>query len=257
MALINHIQTPDGDNVVLNDDSGYVIAMTYTINPYAAITYPNTNIQQMAPPWLSYPFYQYRTDPNIRAFTDAYNGIAQDYLDWFNSINLPIYAGNPQITGAGLDYVLTNLYGIKRSVLPAAMIADKGPYDSTAYNTIEYNNYTKRQVEETFTTTDDVYKRIATWNLYKGDGYTFTIPWLKRRIQRFLTGNDGVDGANESGLGAGVDQANAVSVQFTQRRHVTITVDTSSGTDYAWRVLKSAIQGGVCQLPIGIAFTLV
>ncbi|MCO2636780.1 hypothetical protein FA314_32380, partial [Pseudomonas aeruginosa] len=173
---ITPIQTPDGDNVELIDSSGYWIAMTYNVTPYEAIMYPNQNIQVMAAPWKSYLFYQYQHDPNIRAFVDAYNAIAQDYLDWFNSIEFPIYVGNTVIEGAGLDYLMNNLYGIQRPALPAAMIADKGPFNSTPYNTIEYNAYTKREVTETYVATDDIYKRIATWNLYKGDGYVFSVP---------------------------------------------------------------------------------
>jgi hypothetical protein len=46
-----------------------------------------------------------------------------------------------------------------------------------------------------------------TWNFYKGDGYYFTIPWLKRRIIRFLTGIDGVDVVN--------DQRWSISVLFS------------------------------------------
>lgn len=250
------IATPDGDNVELIDSSGYWIAMTYNVAPYRAIMYPSVNITQMAAPWKSYLFYQYHDDPNLRVFVDAFNGVAQDYLDWFNALNFPIYAGKTLITGTSLDYLMNNLYGIKRPALPAAMIADRGPYNSVPFNTMEFNAYTKREVAETYTSTDDIYKRIATWNLYKGDGYVFSVPWLKRRIQRFLTGTDGVDAANETQLGAGVDQTNAVSVTFTARREVTVSVNTQDGTDYAWKVLKAAIQGGVCQMPVGIEFTL-
>lgn len=254
---ITPIQTPDGDNVELIDSSGYWVAMLYNIAEYKAIMYPNQNIQTMTAPWKSYLFYQYQNDPNIRAFVDSYNGVAQDYLDWFNAIEFPIYIGNSMVQGVGLDYLMNNLYGVQRPALPAAMIADKGPYDSTPFNSTEFNAYTKREVAETFVATDDIYKRIATWNLYKGDGYVFSVPWLKRRIQRFLTGTNGVDGANETQLGAGVDQTNAISVAFPSRRNVTVTVDTTDGTEYAWHVLKAAIQGGVCQVPVGIAFTLI
>ncbi|EKN4883284.1 hypothetical protein DVQ04_21995, partial [Yersinia enterocolitica] len=40
-----------------------------------------------------------------------------------------------------------------------------------------------------------------------GDGFNFTIPWLKRRIMRFLTGVDGVDVLN--------DQRWSISVLFS------------------------------------------
>ncbi|STX01610.1 Uncharacterised protein [Kluyvera ascorbata] len=46
-----------------------------------------------------------------------------------------------------------------------------------------------------------------TWNFYKGDGFYFTIPWLKRRVLRFLTGVDGVDVVN--------DQRWSISVLFS------------------------------------------
>ncbi|WP_258557194.1 hypothetical protein [Kluyvera ascorbata] len=54
---------------------------------------------------------------------------------------------------------------------------------------------------------DDLFKRIMTWNFYKGDGFYFTIPWLKRRVLRFLTGVDGVDVVN--------DQRWSISVLFS------------------------------------------
>ncbi|WP_321867944.1 hypothetical protein, partial [Burkholderia cenocepacia] len=252
----SHIQTPDGDNVVLTDSSGYWVPMLYNVTPYRPIMFPSTNITKLTAPWKSYAFYQYRNDPNIRAFLDSYNGVAQDYLDWFNALQYPVYIGTSVVSGTGLDYLMNNLYGIKRPALPAAMISDRGAFASTPFNATEFNAYTKRQVVQTFVSTDDIYKRIATWNLYKGDGYVFSVPWLKRRIQRFLTGKDGVDAANETQLGAGVDQTNAVSITFTARRQVTIQVNTNDGTAYAWSVLKAAIQGGVCQVPVGINFNL-
>ena len=39
----------------------------------------------------AYPFAQYRDDPNVVAFFDAYNEIAQEYLDSFNNLALPCW----------------------------------------------------------------------------------------------------------------------------------------------------------------------
>ena len=44
-----------------------------------------------------------------------------------------------------------------------------------------------------YDTPDDIYKRVLTWWFYKGDGYDFSIQWLKRRIYRFLFGVEGKD----------------------------------------------------------------
>ncbi|MGA3767720.1 hypothetical protein ACPBXC_29065, partial [Escherichia coli] len=53
---------------------------------------------------------------------------------------------------------------------------------------------------------DDLFKRIMTWNFYKGDGFYFSIPWIKRRILRFLLGVNGTDILN--------DQRWSISIQF-------------------------------------------
>ncbi|WMJ65680.1 hypothetical protein RBI80_00330 [Klebsiella variicola] len=45
-----------------------------------------------------------------------------------------------------------------------------------------------------------------TWNFYKGDGFYFSIPWIKRRILRFLLGVNGTDILN--------DQRWSISIQF-------------------------------------------
>ncbi len=53
----------------------------------------------------SYPFVQYRDDPNIVAFFEAYNDMAQEYLDELNSLNLP-YWPSASLSGKLLDWVV-------------------------------------------------------------------------------------------------------------------------------------------------------
>ncbi|MCQ4438507.1 hypothetical protein NO135_26220, partial [Clostridioides difficile] len=67
------------------------VPMLYNVTPYRPIMFPSPNITKLPAPWKSYAFYQYRNDPNIRAFLDSYNGVAQDYLDWFNTLQYPVY----------------------------------------------------------------------------------------------------------------------------------------------------------------------
>ena len=45
-----------------------------------------------------------------------------------------------------------------------------------------------------------------TLEFYKGDGFYFSIPWIKRRILRFLLGVNGTDILN--------DQRWSISIQF-------------------------------------------
>jgi hypothetical protein len=62
----------------------------------------------------SYPYQQYQDDPNIVAFFDAYNSIAQGYMDYVLGLNLPIYT---QLSGPLLDWVGQGLYGFQRPTI--------------------------------------------------------------------------------------------------------------------------------------------
>lgn len=164
----------------------------------------------------SYPYTQYADDDSIQAFIAAYNDFAQAYLDYFNNLQLPIYT-RPEIYGLLLDWVAEGLYGFKRPLLPTAFIRSKGPYNTLQYNEVPYNYYLPDGPSEYFATSDDVFKRIITWNFFKGDGTQFNVRWLKRRVQRFLIGENGIDPP--------VDETYQISVLF-------------SGTDWTIRILN-------------------
>jgi len=215
-------------------------------------SFPQQSLQSIATGPYAYLYTEYNDDQDLQAFISAFNSMTQDYLTWFNTINLPVYAGNPLLVGPLLDWVLTGLYGIPRPTLPSTTSAALGVFNTIPYDTYPYLKYKASEAIQVFVTSDDVYKRIATWNLYKGDGQTFTIAWLKRRIQRFLDGNDGQDGFN----GAGVSQTYAVSVEFQGNYTVGITV-TGSQYTALWAILKAAISGGACQMPFQYTYSLV
>lgn len=216
--------------------------------------FPNLTETNVIP---AVPYWQYNDDPNIVAFFDATNTMAQEYVDWFNAINLPVYAGNDQVSGDLLDWVLTGLYNLPRPVLPSNMSQSIGPYNTFEYDSAQYNGYVPSTVSQSFNTTDDIYKRIATWNLYTGDGKNFTISYIKRRVKRFLTGANGVDATSAIGPGTYVDNTYEVSVAFTGPQQCTITVNTSNGYDVMWDVLKAAINSGACQMPFMYEFILI
>lgn len=142
------------------------------------------------PPIGSYLYTEYQDDDDLQAFVSSYNKIAQAYLDWFNTINLPVYTGAP-IAGEILDWVGQGLYGIVRPALASGQSALLGPYNTAMFNQIDYDGWKQTGPTNVVATTDDIYKRIITWNYGKGDGNRFNIRWLKRRIQRFLTGTNG------------------------------------------------------------------
>lgn len=158
----------------------------------------------------SYVYVQYADDLNVQGFVSAYNNLAQQYLDYFNGLNLPIYTLQ---SGAFLDWVGQGLYNQVRPALPQGVSFSDGPYNTYAYNEEAYNGSRTIGPSSFYVTTDDIYRRIITWNFYKGDGYVFSVRWLKRRIQRFLFGS------------TKVDQTYQISITFSLGNSITIRIN--------------------------------
>jgi len=136
----------------------------------------------------SYLYVQYNDDDDLQAFVASYNAMTQAYVDWFNSVNLPIYTG---LEGLLLDWVAQGLYGLTRPSLSSGQNNDIGPYDSFMFNQVAYNQRIVVGPSNIIATSDDIFQRIITWDWYKGDGRVFNIRWLKRRIMRFILGVNG------------------------------------------------------------------
>ncbi|ASN57529.1 hypothetical protein NP142_14265 [Salmonella enterica] len=154
----------------------------------------------------SYLYTQYNDDNDIRAFFTAYNAMAQEIYEWMIRANLPIFVGGYN-AGDQLKWIAYGIYGVKPPVLVSAKQQVFGAYNALNYSQLAFNVRKVVNESEQVVVSDDLFKRIMTWNFYKGDGFYFTIPWLKRRIMRFLTGADGVDVVN--------DQRWSISVLFS------------------------------------------
>jgi len=216
----------------------------------------------------SYLYVQYNDDDDLQAFVEAYNALSQEIITWLAEANLPVYTGAP-ITGALLDWVAMGLYGQSRPTLPSGFNRNRGPFNSLEFNTLPFNAMDTVQPTNVFATTDDVFKRIITWNFYKGDGRQFSVRWLKRRVMRFLVGENGTD--------PGLDETYQVSVGFGLNNQVDIRILSGLRTvtagpfnslefntlpfngletvfqDYVplefAPVFKAAVDGGALQLP--------
>lgn len=140
----------------------------------------------------AYLYAQYKDDDDCQAFVDAYNAFAQGYLNWFMANPLGLYT-SPGISGSLLDWIAKGVYDLDRPVLASQTSEESAGYDSATYNTIPYNFLSYSSSGTSQQATDDVFKRMMTWNLYKGDGQYFTLQWLKNRVARFLHGPNGTD----------------------------------------------------------------
>lgn len=192
----------------------------------------------------SYLYQQYNDDPDVLAFFDAYNAASQTNLDRINNLNLPNYTTK---NGLMLDWVAEGIYGIKRPVLPFLGTVAGGVYNESIYNTAVYDQNIIITPSGTYETTDDIFKRIITWNFYKGDGYVFNIRWLKNRVYRFL--------AQVNGIPKPIDNTFGISVTFGAGNAVDIDIASGSLTTLA-PLLEAGINTGALQTPFQYNFNI-
>ena len=202
----------------------------------------------------SYLYEQYQDDDSCAAFVQAYNEATQSYVDWFASVSLPVYTG---LSGDLLDWIAAGLYGHERTTLADPLTPALGPLNTETLNSDTLNHF-QPPATTFYTLSDDVFQRILTWNLYKGDGKRFCMRFLKRRIMRFLLGVNGTDPVPGSpGFKVGVDNTQALSVTVNSSTMVlTVTINQTllstftSVTPGILTLFQLAFQGGQLDLPI-------
>lgn len=140
----------------------------------------------------SYLYLEYSDDEDLQAFVASFNSLSQGYLDWFLETPLGLYT-SPNITGPLLDWIGNGVYGIPRPVLSSQTTSTLAGYNTSPYNTVEYDSLAFSSSGTAAIASDDIYKRVMTWNLYRGDGQMFTMGWLKNRVNRFINGANGSD----------------------------------------------------------------
>lgn len=240
----SYILQQDSGRIGLESGDGYLLLdqLPVTTTVGAEITNRTTTIP-------SYLYFQYIDDQDLPALINAYNTLTQENVDWFNSINLPIY---PMLSGVLLDWVGSGLYGYPRPLFSSTTLPnfngaiDTFPTDNLAISRTDYD-----QQETIYTIPDDIYKRILTWLFYKGDGHQFSISWLKRRIYRFLNADPGWD--------IHISYMPNISVTFTEdpifAPMCNIVVDEAPSPVGTY--LEDFINSGLAQLPFRFRYNAV
>lgn len=218
--------------------------MTAPVNPLVAgLPFSTTWAGSRIPVIYSYPFAEYADDEDIDAFFQAFNIQGQEYVDWFNQVNLPIYSG-PVVSGDLLDWVGAGLYGVERPTLAFGTSTTLGPYATWAYATNGFAIQRTLSSTTFFAANDDVYRRVLTWGYYRGDGRYFDITWLKRRVSRFLHGVNGTD--------INPTQFQNVSVMVSGSAF-TINIPTSQPFG---QTFQACVEAGIIELPFQYSFTV-
>lgn len=232
----------------------YYVALNYWVDGYTVNVSTSTTAQGPTTVQTTIPAYlywEYNDDQNLLSFVSAYNVMTQQVVNTLNQLNLPIYTG-PMIVGPLLDWAATGIYGQRRPVLSSGTFKAIGPYNTTPWNTLAYDTYKKVGNLTQTVTTDDIFKRIMTWNLYRGDGNIFNVLWLKRRVARFLTGLNGTD--------PGIDQTYLVSVVLGAANSITIDLTPFVGANPSSNmpsVLQAAMQSNVLNVPFQYYFSVI
>jgi len=212
-------------------------ASGFVVNPPPPPPKPQA-VQIITPAYL---YVQYQDDPDLQAFVGAYNTLAQQYLDWFNDIELPIYTG---LSGDVLDWVGAGMYDYPRPTLAYGSVKQIGPINTVALAKLPINvRKLIGESSESFVTTDDIYQRCLTWHYFKDDGKRFCIPWLKRRVKRFLIG--------VNGTAPPIDNTHDISITVSAGAY-TITIAPSTIAS----VLQAALASGALETPFQYSFTV-
>lgn len=209
----------------------------------------------------SYLYKQYEDDDNLQALVAAYNGATQYFVTWLNEIGLPYYPG---LEGDLLNWVLLGLYGLPKTQLASPLTPSQGPLNSLLpLNSLFPLNTFVAATQTFYNLSDDVLKRILTWNFYKGDGRKFSMLWLKRRIVRFLVGTNGVDPSPaDPSFSIGTETRSAVGVVIASGA-CTVTIDQSLLslqspviTPSILTLFKLAFEGGNLELPLKYTYAV-
>jgi hypothetical protein len=157
--------------------------------------------------------------------------------------------------------VAQGLYGLGRTSLASPLTPDVGPLGTLIpLGTLFPLARLDVSTQTTYNISDDVFKRILTWDIYKGDGKRFSSHWLKRRIMRFLVGVNGTDPQPwYPGFVVGAENTSAIGVQVSG---TTLTVTISQGVlqlltpltpgilNFFQLAFEAGCIGGVLDLPI-------
>lgn len=197
----------------------------------------------------AYAYRQYADDDNIQAFFTAMNAGTQTYLDWFNSVGLAYYPG---LTGDLLDWVAVGLYGMSRPEIEEGASPGQGMLNTQVLNISPLNTFIEPTAGTGYNLSDDVFKRILTWNLFKADGKNFNMRWMKRRVMRFLVGMNGIDPQpGTPGFTVGTENTQAIGVTVVSEL-LTVTIYQVPLSTIAPQVTTQILSLFAALLPSGI-----
>lgn len=220
----------------------------------------------------AYSYVQWSGDQNVSAFFGSLNALSQANLDAVNGYQLPIFLNQ---TGSLLSWAASSIYGVFRPSLSSGGPRAIGPWNTFEFNAEPFNALAFINSSSNYTADDLTYQRIIQWNTFKGDGYAFSVHWLKRRVERFLRGAIFPDQTYEVSVRFTSDSDVLITVSETNRKQIggatfdgfsfngvgsgfnELVTDPSTHSPTALAsALKAAVNSGVLLLPFQYTFTV-
>lgn len=207
----------------------------------------------------AYLYQQYADDDNLQSLVDAYNQMVQAYVTWFATVGLPFYPG---LSGSLLYWVIVGLYGYPKPAIATSSNPAVGPLNTQLLNISPLNTFTAPASGTSYSLSDDLYQRSLTWCFFKGDGKQYCIPWLKRRVMRFLAGPNGLDpNPYLPNFIVGPENTSAVSVTSSGGT-VTVTISQSqlatliAVPEQTLQVFALLLEGGFLDVPAQYSYSV-
>jgi len=207
----------------------------------------------------SYLYEQYADDEDMQAFVASYNAGQQTIQQWFWANLLAFWPG---LTDDLLDWCGQGIYGLPRTSIASLPTQALGPLNTEALNVAPLDSFVP-STQQVYAVNDDLYQRILTWHLYRGDGRNFSVRWLKRRIMRFLVGSNGLDPQPDNPwFTVGAETTSAIGVSLVNNT-ITVTLNQtllSLQAQLAPNILQlfaAAFENGALELPLQYSYLVI
>jgi hypothetical protein len=147
-------------------------------------------------PIKPYCYYQYGKYPDVQAIVESYNIDLQAFIDALQGLNFPFYRS---LQGDLLDWCANSVFGLKRPVISTGNATLGSFAGQVISNSLVTNGFLKGESSIGFQKlSDDLFKKVIAWHVFKRDGIDFNIAWLKKRIARFIAEDFFDDNYNSS-----------------------------------------------------------
>lgn len=152
----------------------------------------------------------FEKSPDVQALVEVANGGFNTVIENLRNLNAGLY--NDKCC-EWLDWFAAGVYGFTR---PTIAIGDTvkatGGWGAFGFGEHGWGYGTLSSDPSFETVPDSIFIKTMQWHLYRADGFQFSIPWLRRRIQRFT--GESVVGITLSGWDYTIELANNKTTSY-------------------------------------------